>query len=96
MLPALVVLLERCLMLFILLAAVDRRPPFPFGAYETFRVFLRGHAERRQEPFEILALARRTRRDLPTADQGLVLMSALATFVCLKRHRDESTDDEVA
>jgi len=81
MLPVLVVLLERCLMFFMRLSEADRRPPLPFGADETFRVFLRRHAERRQEPFEILALAGRTRRDLPTADQSLVLMSAPATLV---------------
>ena len=81
MLPVLVVLLDRCLMFFIRLSAADRRPPLQFGADETFRVFLRGHAERLQEPFEILALAGRTRRDLPTSYQGLVLMSAPATLV---------------
>jgi len=87
MLPMLVVLLDRCLMFFVRPSAVDRRPPLPFGASETFSVFLRRHAERRQEPFKILPLARRTRRDLPTADQGLGLMSAPATFVFVKRHR---------
>jgi hypothetical protein len=91
MLPVLVVLLDRCLMFFVRPSAAGRRLPLPFGADETLSVLLRRHAARRQEPFEILPLARRTRRDLPTADQGLVLMSAPATFVFVKRHRYQFT-----
>jgi hypothetical protein len=91
MLPVLVVLLDRCLMFFVRPSAVGRRKPLPFGAGETLSVFLRRHAERRQEPFEILPLAGRTRRDLPTPDQGLVLMSAPAAFVFVERHRYQFT-----
>ena len=91
MLSVLVVLLDRCLMFFIRLSAVDWRPPLPFGAGETVSVFLRRHAERRQEPFEILPIARRTRRAIPMADQRFKLMSAPATFVFVKRHRSKFT-----
>ena len=70
MLPMLVVLLDRCLMFFVRPSAVDRRPPLPFGASETFSVFLRRHAERRQEPFKILPLARRNTAGPPHRGPG--------------------------